>query len=150
PEPGSDQPQSPPLGINPLYASPENFQGRISRHCDQYSLAICYQELLTGTLPFAGKHVRQLMMQHLTGEPNLAPLAEADRRLVARALAKDPERRFASCTAFLHALICGKDPSSDGTRRDMAATVSTPLYVRRPPAFQPRPPPTQVAASSTY
>src|SRR5271156_284011 len=33
-------------GVTPLYAPPETYLGKISPHCDQYSLAIVYQELL--------------------------------------------------------------------------------------------------------
>src|SRR4029077_13590729 len=76
--------------ITPLYAAPELFLGKISRHCDQYSLAIVFQELLTGSLPYTGKNSRQLLMLHTQGEPDLAGLPATDRPLVARALAKDP------------------------------------------------------------
>ena len=61
-------------GITPVYAAPETFDGKVSRFSDQYSLAIVYQELLTGQRPFAGNNVRQLIMQHLSAEPNLMPL----------------------------------------------------------------------------
>jgi serine/threonine protein kinase len=93
--------------ITPLYASPEVFAGTISRHSDQYSLAIVYQELLTGTLPFTGKNVRQLLMQHSQGEPELAALPAGDREVVARALAKSPGARFPSCSDFVQALLAG-------------------------------------------
>src|SRR5437764_8664042 len=76
-------------GVTPLYAPPETFAGKISERSDQYSLAIVYQELVTGQRPFAGKNVRQLAQQHLQDEPELRPLPEADRPVVARALAKD-------------------------------------------------------------
>src|SRR5262245_29997327 len=36
--------------VTPLYAAPELFRGAISPHCDQYSLAIVFHELLTGRL----------------------------------------------------------------------------------------------------
>jgi serine/threonine protein kinase len=62
-------------GVTPLYAAPEILQGGMSRRSDQHSLAIVYQELLTGTLPFQGKNVRQLMVQRLTAEPNLEALS---------------------------------------------------------------------------
>jgi len=78
--------------ITPVYASPEVFQGSLSRHSDQYSLALVYQELLTGELPYAGKNARQLLMQHLQGEPNLAPLPEADRPAVARRPGQEARR----------------------------------------------------------
>jgi serine/threonine protein kinase len=94
--------------ITPLYASPEVFQGSISAHSDQYSLAVVYQELLTGTLPFQGKNSRQLLMAHSKGEPDLAALPEADRPAVARALSKNPLDRFPSCSDFVHALASGQ------------------------------------------
>lgn len=90
--------------VTPLYAAPELFLGRLSRHCDQYSLAIVFQELLTGTLPFQGKNLRQLLLQHTQEDPGLQPLPEHDRAIVARALAKNPEHRFASCQEFVRAL----------------------------------------------
>src|SRR6266542_5054583 len=50
--------------VTPLYAAPEIFLGTISPRSDQYSLAVTYQELLTGTLPFQGKNSRQLLLLH--------------------------------------------------------------------------------------
>jgi serine/threonine protein kinase len=92
--------------ISPVYAAPELFENAVSPQSDQYSLAIVYQELLTGVLPFAGKNIRQLMLQHFRGEPDLAPLPEEDRPAVARALAKGPAARFPSCSDFVRALAC--------------------------------------------
>jgi serine/threonine protein kinase len=98
----------PHLGaITPLYASPEVFQGGISRHSDQYSLAVVYQELLTGTLPFNGKNSRQLLLQHVQDEPNLEALPPCDRPALSRALAKDPKERFPSCADLVRALAAG-------------------------------------------
>ncbi len=98
--------------VTPLYAAPESFLGKISRHSDQYSLAIAYCELLTGALPFNGKNFRQLAMQHLQEAPNLDRLPESDRPAVQRALAKDPTQRFPSCLEFIHALEPGPPISS--------------------------------------
>lgn len=94
-------------GITPLYAAPELLNGTVSRHCDQYSLAIVYQQLLTGTVPFWCQNMFQLMMLHMTGEPNLTPLPAEDRPIVARALGKRAEDRFPSCLDFMQALVCG-------------------------------------------
>src|SRR5947207_7310729 len=94
--------------VTPLYASPEVFQGKVSRRSDQYSLACCFMELLTGALPFNGRNSRQLLLQHLKEPPDLSPLPEADRPIVARALAKDPQQRFASCLEFMAALTTDK------------------------------------------
>src|SRR5947209_18518146 len=91
-------------GVTPLYAAPETFVGKISQHSDQYSLAIVYQELLTGQRPFSGKNVRQLAQQHLQEAPELRTLPEAERPVVARALSKEPNKRFPNCLAFVRAL----------------------------------------------
>ena len=110
---GDDAEQSPTRrgGVTPLYSAPEMLRGTLSRHSDQYSLAVVYQQLLTGTVPFWHENVYELMMQHLCGEPDLVALPEEDRAPVARALAKAPEHRFGSCLEFVEALARG-GPSS--------------------------------------
>jgi serine/threonine protein kinase len=91
-------------GVTPVYAAPETFDGWVSRFSDQYSLAIVYQELLTGRRPFTGGNTRQLIIQHLQGQPDLEALPPGDRPIVARALAKSPNDRHPSCLAFVQAL----------------------------------------------
>jgi serine/threonine protein kinase len=128
--------------VTPLYASPEVFQGAISPTSDQYSLAVVYMELLTGCLPFTGRNPRQLMLQHVQGEPDLSPLPEGDRPSVARALAKRPSDRFASCTDFVAALEAGNAgvlvslPLEDTRKAPAARTVRTRSV---PPARPPQP-----------
>lgn len=90
--------------VTPLYAPPETINNKITQYSDQYSLAIVYQELLTGQRPFTGKNARQLAMQHLNEEPEVRALPEAERPVVARALAKVPEKRWPNCLAFVRAL----------------------------------------------
>lgn len=94
-------------GVTPVYAAPETFEGWISRYSDQYSLAIVFQELLTGARPFNGTNTRQLLMQHINGTPELSTLPLADRAVIARALAKKPDDRWPSCTDLVRALKPG-------------------------------------------
>jgi serine/threonine protein kinase len=111
-------------GVTPLYASPEILRGSLSRHSDQYSLAIVYQQLLTGTVPFWHQNPYQLMLLHLTAEPCLATLPPEDRPAIARALAKSPEQRFPSCLDLVQALLTGQvadpatPPGPDSPRAD--------------------------------
>lgn len=100
-------------GVTPLYAAPETFEGWVSRYCDQYSLAIVYQELLTGMRPFDGTNAGQLVMQHTTKEPDVSSLPSADREVVRRALAKKPDERFPSCTYMVRALRDGGGKGED-------------------------------------
>jgi serine/threonine protein kinase len=97
--------------VTPLYAPPETFTGAISERSDQYSLAIVYQELLTGHRPFNGKNARTLANQHMNEPPDLRALPEGERPIVARALDKDPARRFPSCLAFVKGLYTARAPA---------------------------------------
>ena len=66
-------------GMTPVYAAPELFDGRPSVHSDQYSLAIVYQEMLTGMVPYEGRTTAQLAAQHLHSRPKLDRLPESRR-----------------------------------------------------------------------
>lgn len=86
--------------LTPRYAAPELFDGRPGRASDQYALAIVYQEMLTDCRPFPGSTTAQLANQHLHSWPNLNPLPRSDQAVIARALAKDPEKRFPDCRSL--------------------------------------------------
>ena len=101
-------------GVTPVYAAPETFDGWVSRFCDQYSLAIVYQELLTGQRPFSGSNVRQLILQHLQAAPNLTPLPPSDQPVIARALSKTPDERFPNCREMARLLRQASRPSGTG------------------------------------
>lgn len=88
----------------PLYMSPESWRERISLHSDQYSFAVTYAELRLGRRLWQGKDFVSLMKSHLEETPDLAPLAEAEQKVLLRALAKTPSERFPSCIAFVRAL----------------------------------------------
>jgi serine/threonine protein kinase len=114
--------------VTPLYAAPELFLGSLSRHCDQYSLAIVYHELLTGKLPFQGKNMRQLLLQHTQENPDLQLLSMHDRVVVTKALAKNPDHRFASCRDFMCALRAESAPLLSKEDSDWGAiSVSAPM-----------------------
>ncbi|MFQ3650947.1 MAG: protein kinase, partial [Gemmataceae bacterium] len=93
-----------PTAATPLYSAPELLRGTLSRNSDQYSLAVVYQQITTGTVPFWHPNIYDLMMQHLTGEPDLSALPPSDQPIVRRALSKIPEHRYDSCSDFIQAL----------------------------------------------
>lgn len=100
-------------GLTPRYVAPEVLNGEIHSTSDQYSLALVYTELLTGVFPYNGHTTAQLMLQHVTGTPNLATLPPADRASVLRALSKKPEERFPTCTDFVHAMMLATPPPGE-------------------------------------
>jgi hypothetical protein len=87
----------------PLYMAPEGFRGRAGPASDQYSLAITYAEARLGRRILRGTSLMELMQEHRQGTPDLAPLPEAERRVLLRALSKEPAQRYPSCGEFARA-----------------------------------------------
>ena len=88
----------------PTYMAPEQWEGEPVPATDQYSLAVMAYELLTGKPPFQGGPGK-MMYQHLQVSPQppsaLNPrLSQEVDSVVMRALAKQPQERFASIRAF--------------------------------------------------
>lgn len=112
----------------PAYMSPEQIQGLISDgRSDQFSLAVVIYELLTGSKPFAGEGLPTLFYQickvdaRPAHEANDAlPAAVSD--VLAKALAKQPADRFASCVAFVGAL---DDAFTAGRPSTLAAAAAS-------------------------
>ena len=92
-----------------LYMAPEHWEGFAFSASDQYGLATIAYELLTGRPPFQGSSERTLMALHKMRQPK--PPTELNSALpmkvsavLLRALAKQPEARFASVLLFATAL----------------------------------------------
>jgi len=76
------------------YMAPEIAHGRYGKEIDIYAMGVMLYEMLTGHVPFEGESVGEVLMKHLTKLPDLTPLPPEVRRVVGRALEKDPARRF--------------------------------------------------------
>jgi len=86
------------------YMAPEIANGRYGKEIDTYALGIILYEMLTGHVPFEGESVGEVLMKHLTAEPDLDELNEPYRELVRSAMAKDPESRFGSVAEMVRKL----------------------------------------------
>ncbi|MSQ96589.1 MAG: tetratricopeptide repeat protein [Gemmataceae bacterium] len=87
------------------YTAPECFNETITQQSDQYSFGVTYYHLRTGHLLFQGNQA-QLMYAHLHLDPDLSALPLADERTVlARALSKEPGKRWPNCRTFVNELI---------------------------------------------
>src|SRR5581483_8860140 len=110
----------------------ETFEGWVSRYSDQYSLAIVFQELLTGARPFNGSNTRQLLMQHINGVPDLNSLPAADQPVIARALSKKPDDRWPTCAEMVRELKLGGVP-----RPPTTPAMTPPMRATRLPREEP-------------
>jgi len=95
----------------PLYMAPEQFQGRaIDRRVDLYATGVVLYQMLTKRTPFSGAaeslmykavHEAPMLPSRLPGLAHLQPYDE----VLARALAKQPEQRYADAVQFRDALV---------------------------------------------
>lgn len=83
------------------YAGPEVFQGKLSDHSDQYSLAVSYCVLRTGRLPFPEASAFRDSWPRKRPPADLSPLTEKERPILARALRAVPQDRWPSCREMM-------------------------------------------------
>jgi serine/threonine protein kinase len=117
------------------YLAPEQIQGKPGPASDQYALAVLVYEWLSGSLPFQASG-NELAQQILTAAPpplhaDASRPAPAVERVVLRALAKDPAKRFASVQAFIAAL---EEAAQAGSAPQPAAAASAQAPARQPVA----------------
>ena len=116
----------------PGYMAPEQWSADgATAASDRYALGVIAFELLAGRLPFDATSVPQMMEQHFRAA--VPPLTTrggtttAYDRVLARAMAKDPEARFATATAMVDALRAASGLLAGGAapaRRSYVAAIA--------------------------
>lgn len=135
-------------GLTPTYAAPEMFDGRPGRFSDQYSLAIVYQEMLTGTLPFRGRTTAQLANEHLQKAPNLESIPPSERPILSKALSKKPQLRFSDCRELINSLERCRTQSVELDEQEPASFARIKPRSTRSSSFNQPLRPSQVPTSS--
>jgi serine/threonine-protein kinase len=120
------------------YIAPERISGRPGDgRSDQYSLACVVHESLAGKPPFQREEGMALLWAHQhdpppplsVTRPGIAPGADA---VMAKALAKSPEDRYASCQEFVAALRSAVRSATGSAPMPEWPTASAPTPVQPP------------------
>ncbi len=128
------------------YIAPEQIEGRpVDGRTDLYALACAAFEMLSGAPPFRHDQKEALVWAQLSQDPppltaRRADLAPQVDRVMAKALAKSPDDRYATCLEFAAALrsACGLE-SDPGPLRSPRVATELARPVRQPSPVQPSP-----------
>jgi eukaryotic-like serine/threonine-protein kinase len=130
----------------PIYMAPEQIQGNPYFASDQYALAVVVYEWMCGARPFSGD-LLAVLYQHVHVQPpslreTLSTISPGIEQVILKALAKDPQQRYATILDFAKALEEAVQMDVDLTflRRLTPASVSPRLNAAapiQPTVFQP-------------
>lgn len=117
----------------PTYMSPEQAQNKgLDRRSDLYSLGCVLFQLAAGRPPYDGENPLSVLLSHVADpipdlrQLSLVPVSEAFVRVIERAMAKNPEDRFANAMEMRQALEgCRGAPRLDPTRSFKAAAATS-------------------------
>ncbi|MEC3918962.1 protein kinase domain-containing protein [Nocardia sp. CDC160] len=141
------------------YAAPERVTrpGEVDRRADVYSLGCTLFHMLTGEPPYPGQNVSRIIHGHAY-EPVPVPshrnptLPRGFDNVIARAMAKEPERRFDNCAQLAWTAAEALQRTATTARRNTTTTARRttqpqpqPPTVTAPPTPEPRQAPTMLA-----
>ncbi len=118
------------------YMAPEQLKGKPRPASDQYALGVVVYEWLSGDPPFTGS-IPEIANQHLTAPPpslraKVPAVSPAVEYVVLKALAKDPQQRFAHVQDFalaleeaFHAELPGRTRSAPASEHPAESGYST-------------------------
>ncbi len=87
------------------YMAPEIGAGKYDRSIDIYALGAVLYEMLTGMVPFNGASPSEVLLKHLSSEPDLTNIPEPFAAVIKKAMAKDPVQRYQSVQEMVEAVF---------------------------------------------
>jgi serine/threonine protein kinase len=116
----------------PAYMSPEQARGdRVDARTDVYSLAVTVYEMLAGRIPFESDSTLSLIHKQIYDPPPpIEGISEALQAVMSRALAKNPDERFATPTEFAEAFEDALLGTSEASTQLLSKSFSTRSRIR--------------------
>lgn len=105
------------------YMAPEIGKGVYGKEIDIYALGIVLFEMITGRTPFDGESSQEIIMKHLTADPDLSGVPQPYKTVIQRALQKDPVNRFHNAAEMVAVLRGGEKSEVRNQRTEFAAAV---------------------------
>ncbi|MFQ5806299.1 MAG: serine/threonine-protein kinase [Phycisphaerae bacterium] len=93
------------------YMAPEIGSGSYTKSIDIYALGVMLYEMLSGRLPFTGSSMGEVLMRHLSEQPDVSGIPQPFARVIAKALAKDPKDRYQDVDEMVEAVTSATEVS---------------------------------------
>src|SRR5262249_46122800 len=123
------------------YMAPEVSTGNYNKQIDVYAAGIILYEMLTGKVPFDGETAGEILMKHLTAQPDLRKVPAEFAPIIAKALTKNPALRYGSMAEMARAV------EAIGKEAPRAAPPPKPIPTALP---VPEPPPLTALPAMTW
>lgn len=126
------------------YMAPEVGSGNYHRGIDIYALGVMLYEMLLGRVPYEGVTMGEVLMKHLTAQPEVDELPEPFGRVIRKALAKDPKDRYQTVDEMADDLLGVeevKDSLAGFDMRSLSAAAHAAHAPANTPILSPNPPP---------
>jgi TM2 domain-containing membrane protein YozV len=87
------------------YMAPEVGAGKYDRSIDIYAMGAVLYEMLTGVPPYVGASPSEVLMKHLSSQPDCSGISEPFATVIKKAMAKNPVDRYQSVQEMVEAVF---------------------------------------------